>query len=173
MKQMTRILKLAPTLLVKIVMIIVTACAHASPQSGAGAGELDRPSPAYTGSVDALFVGHSAMNQIVDDFVSTLASAYDSANNVRTTQVTNEDVSLVGKMDREELDPVFRADSHDFEIAVLTEQWDYESWYNPAEHGEDTYGPVHGCPPSDYSYSQAWVNVPAGQLCPGRADARH
>ncbi len=105
------------------------------------------------------------MNNVVDDYVRTLAETYDSANDMRTVQITsepgNDGLSLLGKMDREELDPVFRGAGHDFEIAVLTEQWDYESFYHHAEHGADTYGPVGGCPPSDDTYSADWANAPA------------
>lgn len=163
MKQIARVLKPVSALALVAAM---AACVHASPQPDPDSGSSERRSPAYTGTIDALFVGHSAMNEIVDDYVSTLASTYDSGNTMRTTQVTNGDISLVGKMERDELDPVFRSASHGYEVAVLTEQWDYESWYDPAEHGADTGVPVHGCPPSGYSYTDAWVNAPADDWNP-------
>lgn len=152
---------------VVLVTAILGACEHASAQPDDRLPVSDRrSSPAYTGAVDALFVGHSAMNNVVDDYVATLAHTYDRTNTLRTVQVTSGDISLVGKMSFPELDPVFRADSHGFEVAVLTEQWDYESWYDPAVHGADTGGPVLGCPPQSYSYTDAWVDAPSGEWNP-------
>lgn len=146
-----------------LLVLLLGACVHSglpgSPGSGAPSGG-DRPSPALTGHAQALFVGHSAMNNVVDDYVATLARLADDANMLVTTQVTYGDISLVGKMDRAELDPVFREESHPFDVAVLTEQWDYETFYDPAVHGADPNDPVSGCPPDHYAYPAAWVNPP-------------
>lgn len=142
-----------------LLMSFLGGCAHAMTNSGRGP-DGDRQAPAYTGAVDALFVGHSAMNNVVDDYVLTLASTYDSENRMRTVQVTSGPISLNGKAHLDALDPVFRQDTHDFEIAVLTEQWGHQEFYDPAEFGQDTYGPVFGCPPADHAYPEQWVTMP-------------
>lgn len=126
-------------------------------ENGNNEGGNDIGSPRYTGDINALFVGHSAMNDIVDDYVRTLAQTRDNSNNLTIATATSGDISLVGKMDREEVRPIFQQDNHNYDFAVLTEQWDYQN-YNPSIHGADDNNPVTGCPPSGYDYADLWEN---------------
>ncbi len=116
------------------------------------------PTPTRTGNLEALFVGHSAMNMIVDDYVVLMAESADENTTLSTTQVTNGNISLVGKMENPETAPLFSSDpTHNYDFAVLTEAWDYQN-YNPDEHGRDNNQSLDGCPPSDYDYPDAWEN---------------
>lgn len=112
--------------------------------------------PAFSGDLNGLFVGHSAMNMIVDDYVALLANLANSENQLNTVQVTNNGISLVEKMDREH--GLFDGDpTHNFDFAVLTEAWDYQN-FNPEVHGRDVNEAVNSCPPSDYNFPDLWEN---------------
>ncbi|MTI21852.1 hypothetical protein E1176_12540 [Fulvivirga sp. RKSG066] len=126
-----------------------------------GSGNDDPPS--FSGDLNALFVGHSAMNMIVDDYVATLANLGDAGTTLNREQVTNGDISLVGKMDREH--GLFDGDnSHSYDFAVLTEQWGYQD-FNPSEFGEDTNAAISGCAPDGYQVPALWEN-PAEDWAP-------
>ena len=112
--------------------------------------------PSFSGNLNALFVGHSAMNMIVDDYVAILANQADSDTQITRDQVTNGDISLVGKMDREH--GLFDGDnSHEYDFAVLTEQWGYQD-YNPDLLGRDSNDALNECAPADYEVPSLWID---------------
>lgn len=123
------------------------------------------PDPTFSGDLNALFVGHSAMNMIVDDYVALLAELADPNTTVTTAQETNGELSLVGKMDNEHTRTLFDGDpTHSYNFAVLTEQWDYQN-YNPDENGTDTNETIDACPGTDYDYLDEWENA-SGDFIP-------
>lgn len=175
MKSFLRPIQLPILLLALLAMISLYSCSEDEPQPASNESDQQLPiddgsdnnggDPAFSGLLDGLFVGHSAMNMIVDDYVATLASLADENNQVTTYQHTNGDISLRGKMDREGLSDLFDGDpSHNYDFAVLTEQWDYQN-FNPEVYGRDTNEMLNACPPDNYDYVDLW-ETPAEDWAP-------
>jgi len=123
-----------------------------------GNGTNNNGTPNFSGDLNALFVGHSAMNMIVDDHVALLANLADANTQITTEQITaDDDLDLAGKMDREEHGLFDGDNTHTYNFAVLTEQWDYQN-YNPDLLGRDTNDAIAGCPPADYQVPDLWEN---------------
>lgn len=126
---------------------------------------IDHPSPttppAFSGDLSTFFIGHSAINTIVDDYVKNLAEAADESTTLTVDMVTaSGGLSLESKMDLPEIAPLFDSDAAaSYDFIMVTEQWDYQ-WYHPAEYSLDTNDPVYGCPPSDYAAPADWVSPP-------------
>lgn len=116
-------------------------------------------SSSLSGELNALFVGHSAMNFIVDDYVKIMAEDASFENSVDITTVTaSGGLSLESKYEVEEVAALFNEGTGaNYDFVVLTEQWDYQ-WYTAAQNGEDTNSPVSGCPPDDYQAPDLWIN---------------
>ncbi len=129
--------------------------------------QISNGSPRFTGDINALFVGHSALNDVVGEYVTVLARLKRSETEVSADVVTNYDpdhahdrfsgLSLGGKVNYDHVRDVFNNDSHDYHFAVITEEWDYQN-YNVDYHGTDQNDPVDVCRPSDYAVPGQWSN---------------
>lgn len=123
--------------------------------------------PRFEGDLNALFVGHSTMNDVVGEYVSVLAELRRSTTELSLDVVTNYDpdnahetfsgLSLGGKIDYEYVRDVLNGDTHSYNFAVITEEWDYQN-YNVDYHGTDSNDPITGCRPDGYEVPGQWSN---------------
>ncbi|WP_258099072.1 hypothetical protein [Marinoscillum pacificum] len=115
--------------------------------------------PTLTGDLNAMFVGHSAFNFIVDDYVKLMTHEAMTGTTLEITEITNHGgLSLESKYDVSEIAALFDdGASSNYDFLVLTEQWDYQ-WYNTIEYGADSNDPVTDCPPADYQVPAIWLN---------------
>lgn len=154
--------------------IVLTGCKEESvtPQNPANTGNSTNTNtssgnqenttvPHFSGDLNALFVGHSTMNFIVDDYVKLMAEEADNETSIDIATVTaSGGLSLESKYEVEGVKELFTEDaSENYDFIVLTEQWDYQ-FYTPATGGSDTNDPVYGCPPSDYTPPALWTSPP-------------
>lgn len=117
---------------------------------------ISTASPRFSGDLNALFVGHSAVNDRVAEYVVTLAELRSEQNNIESEVVLGTDISLRGKMDMDEIRSFMEPNStHNYDFAVITEQWDMQN-YNVDIDGVDNNDPVTGCPPGDYQVPSQW-----------------
>ena len=110
----------------------------------------------YQGSLNALFIGHSAMNDIVADHVAESARKSDPSVSLGIAEATTESITLQGKKEFHIIRDVFAGGSHQFDFVIITEAWDYQN-YHPQIHGEDLSTSPTGCPGQGYSYVADWT----------------
>ena len=114
-------------------------------------------SPRFSGSLNGLFVGHSAINDKVAEFVVNLAELRDAQNVINPEVVLGTDISLRGKMEMDEIQAFMEPNStHDYDFAVITDQWDIQN-YNVDIDGVDTNEAVSSCPADDYQVPAEWL----------------
>jgi hypothetical protein len=123
----------------------------------AGVPGIITGSPRFSGDLNALFVGHSAVNDRVAEYVVTLAELRNTRNSIASEVVLGTDISLRGKMDMPEIRSFMQPNStHDYDFAVITEQWDMQN-YNVDIDGVDNNDPVAGCPSDNYQVPGEWT----------------
>lgn len=122
-------------------------------------------SGSLSGNLQALFIGHSTMNDIVDDYVKLMSEAADDQTSLTVADGVflaefGGGLSLESKMVAPIITELFESGaSQKYDFVLLTEQWDYQ-FYNPSEYGSDTNGEVNGCPASGYTPPSNWATPP-------------
>ncbi len=110
--------------------------------------------------LNAFFIGHSALNDIVADHVATTAELVDSELSFTFTEATSNGISLRENREVPSVSQVIDGAAHDYDIVVVTEMWDYQN-FDPAEHGTDNNATPANCPSQSYAPPAMWLSPPS------------